>query len=103
MLKICLPHLSIRLALVKDEKEALAKALDRLQMVGVGSTPGARVLREAVRNLEEQLLKERAKNQRSASKRSQEQRILLEQVCASSIFLYDERNQNNSHARYSAT
>ncbi|XP_065142891.1 centrosomal protein CCDC61 [Paramisgurnus dabryanus] len=73
-------RLRAELALVRDEKEALAKALDRLQMVGVGSTPGARVLRDAVRNLEEQLLKERAKNQRSASKRSQEQRILLEQL-----------------------
>uniref|UniRef100_A0A8C1I8E8 Centrosomal protein CCDC61 n=1 Tax=Cyprinus carpio TaxID=7962 RepID=A0A8C1I8E8_CYPCA len=72
--------LRAELALVRDEKEALAKALDRLQMVGAGSTPGARGLREAVRSLEEQLLKERAKSQRSASKRSQEQRLLLEQL-----------------------
>ncbi|RXN26982.1 leukemia inhibitory factor receptor-like isoform X2 [Labeo rohita] len=71
---------ALRLALVRDEKEALAKALDRLQMVGAGSTPGARGLREAVHSLEEQLLKERAKSQRSASKRSQEQRLLLEQL-----------------------
>ncbi|XP_050948207.1 centrosomal protein CCDC61 isoform X1 [Labeo rohita] len=72
--------LRAELALVRDEKEALAKALDRLQMVGAGSTPGARGLREAVHSLEEQLLKERAKSQRSASKRSQEQRLLLEQL-----------------------
>ncbi|XP_056587268.1 centrosomal protein CCDC61 isoform X2 [Triplophysa dalaica] len=73
-------RLRAELALVRDEKEALAKALDRLQMVGAGSTPGVRGLREAVHSLEEQLLKERAKNQRSASKRAQEQRLLLEQL-----------------------
>ncbi|XP_042634901.1 centrosomal protein CCDC61 isoform X3 [Cyprinus carpio] len=72
--------LRAELALVRDEKEALAKALDRLQMVGAGSAPGARGLREAVHSLEEQLLKERAKSQCSASKRSQEQRLLLEQL-----------------------
>lgn len=74
---------------MRDEKEALAKALDRLQMVGAGSTPGAHGLREAVRSLEEQLLKERAKSQRSASKRGQEQRLLLEQVCLIRLYLYD--------------
>lgn len=73
---------------MRDEKEALAKALDRLQMVGAGSTPGAHGIREAVRSLEEQLLKERAKSQRSASKRSQEQRLLLEQVRLSRLVLY---------------
>lgn len=73
---------------MRDEKEALAKALDRLQMVGAGSTPGAHGLREAVRSLEEQLLKERAKSQRSASKRGQEQRLLLEQVCLMRLLLY---------------
>ncbi|KAK7131208.1 hypothetical protein R3I94_016363 [Phoxinus phoxinus] len=73
-------RLRAELALVRDEKEALAKALDRLQMAGAGSTPGARGFREAVHSLEEQLLKERAKSQRSASKRSQEQRLLLEQL-----------------------
>lgn len=73
--------LSLRLALVREEKEALAKALERLQVVGTGSTPGgARGLRDVVRNLEEQLLRERAKSQRSASKRGQEQRVLMEQV-----------------------
>ncbi|XP_056302151.1 centrosomal protein CCDC61 isoform X1 [Danio aesculapii] len=72
--------LRTELALVRDEKEALAKALDRLQMVGSGSAPGARGLREAVHSLEEQLLKERAKSQRSAIKKSQEQRLLVEQL-----------------------
>ncbi|XP_016368249.1 coiled-coil domain-containing protein 61-like isoform X1 [Sinocyclocheilus rhinocerous] len=72
--------LRAELALVRDEKEALAKALDRQQMVGAGSAPGARGLREAVHSLEEQLLKERAKSQRSASKRSQEQLLVLEQL-----------------------
>lgn len=72
--------LRTELALVRDEKEALARALDRLQMVGSGSAPGARGLREAVHSLEEQLLKERAKSQRSAIKKSQEQRLLVEQL-----------------------
>uniref|UniRef100_A0A672NAC4 Centrosomal protein CCDC61 n=1 Tax=Sinocyclocheilus grahami TaxID=75366 RepID=A0A672NAC4_SINGR len=72
--------LRAELALVRDEKEALAKALDRQQMVGAGSAPGPRGLREAVHSLEEQLLKERAKSQRSASKRSQEQLLVLEQL-----------------------
>lgn len=48
-------RLRAELALVKDEKEALAKALDRLQMAGAGSAPGARGFREAVHSLEEQL------------------------------------------------
>ncbi|XP_051532885.1 centrosomal protein CCDC61-like isoform X1 [Myxocyprinus asiaticus] len=73
-------RLRAELALVRDEKEALAKALDHLQMVGASSTPGALGLREAVHSLGEQLLKERAKSQRSASKRGQEQRLLLEQL-----------------------
>uniref|UniRef100_A0A3B1K117 Centrosomal protein CCDC61 n=1 Tax=Astyanax mexicanus TaxID=7994 RepID=A0A3B1K117_ASTMX len=63
-----------------QEKDALAKALERLQMAGAGPTPGARGLREAVRSLEEQLLRERAKSQRSATKRGQEQRHLMEQL-----------------------
>ncbi|KAJ8405873.1 hypothetical protein AAFF_G00313100 [Aldrovandia affinis] len=73
--------LRAELALVREEKEALAKALDRLRG-GVGSSPGggARGLRDVVRELEEQLLRERAKGQRSASKRGQEQRLLLEQL-----------------------
>lgn len=72
----------VRLTLVREEKEALTKALERLQIVGAGATPGggARGLREVVRSLEDQLLRERAKSQRSATKRGQEQRLLLEQV-----------------------
>ncbi len=73
---------------MRDEKEALAKALDRLQMVGADSTPGAHGFREVVRSLEEQLLKERAKSQRSASKRNQEQHLLLEQVRLSRLVLH---------------
>lgn len=69
-----------RLAVVREEKDALADALERLRAVGTGSTSGTRGLREAVRSLEEQLLRERAKSQRSASKRGQEQRNLMEQV-----------------------
>lgn len=67
---------------MKEEKEAMAKLLERLQISGGGSTPGRddwRV-RDVVRTLEEQLVKERAKSQRSASKRCQEQRLLIEQV-----------------------
>lgn len=86
MLLLCYVRL-IRLALVRDEKEALARALDRLQMVGSGSAPGARGLREAVHSLEEQLLKERAKSQRSAIKKSQEQRLLVEQVSVHITFV----------------
>ncbi|XP_076129950.1 centrosomal protein CCDC61 isoform X1 [Alosa pseudoharengus] len=74
-------RLRAELALVREEKEALAKALERLQGAGAGATPGgARGLRDAVRSLEEQLLRERAKSQRSASKRGQEQRALMEQL-----------------------
>uniref|UniRef100_A0A8B9JDY4 Centrosomal protein CCDC61 n=1 Tax=Astyanax mexicanus TaxID=7994 RepID=A0A8B9JDY4_ASTMX len=73
-------RLRAELSLVREEKDALAKALERLQMAGAGPTPGARGLREAVRSLEEQLLRERAKSQRSATKRGQEQRHLMEQL-----------------------
>lgn len=71
-----------RLALVKEEKEAMAKVLERLQMTSSGSTQGREDwrVRDVVRTLEEQLVKERAKSQRSASKRCQEQRLLMEQV-----------------------
>lgn len=68
------------MAVVKEEKDALADALERLRALGTGSSSGTRGLREAVRSLEEQLLRERAKSQRSASKRGQEQRHLMEQV-----------------------
>lgn len=73
---------SSRLAAVKEEKEGMAKALGRLQMSGKGSTAGRDDwrIRDVVRTLEEQLIKERAKSQRSTSKRCQEQRLLMEQV-----------------------
>ncbi|XP_028839260.1 centrosomal protein CCDC61 isoform X2 [Denticeps clupeoides] len=74
-------RLRAELALVREEKEALAEALERLQVMGIRSSPGlARGLQETVRSLEEQLLRERAKTQRSASKRGQEQRLLIEQL-----------------------
>uniref|UniRef100_A0A8D0C979 Centrosomal protein CCDC61 n=1 Tax=Scleropages formosus TaxID=113540 RepID=A0A8D0C979_SCLFO len=75
-------RLRAELARVRGEKESLAQALERLQAVGVDRTPdaGARGLREVIQSLEEQLLRERAKNQRSASKRSQERRLLLDQL-----------------------
>ncbi|XP_071395709.1 centrosomal protein CCDC61 isoform X1 [Centroberyx affinis] len=75
-------HLRAELVLVKEEKEAMAKALERLQIGGSGSTVGREEwrVRDMVRTLEEQLVKERAKSQRSASKRGQEQRLLMEQL-----------------------
>ncbi|KAJ8266314.1 hypothetical protein GJAV_G00128990 [Gymnothorax javanicus] len=74
--------LHTELALVKAEKEALAKALERLRKAVGEFTPGSGVqeLRDMVRHLEEQLLRERAKSQRSANKRGQEQCLLLEQL-----------------------
>ncbi|KAM4727005.1 centrosomal protein CCDC61 isoform 2-T2 [Anableps anableps] len=70
------------LSAVKEEKEAMAKAMERLQMSGSGAAPGRedRRIRDVVRTLEEQLVKERAKSQRSTSKRCQEQRFLMEQL-----------------------
>ncbi|XP_041657554.1 centrosomal protein CCDC61 isoform X2 [Cheilinus undulatus] len=75
-------RLRTELALVKEEKEAMAKVMERLQLAGSGSTSGREDwrVREVVTTLEEQLIKERAKSQRSASKRSQEQRLLNEQL-----------------------
>lgn len=75
-------RLRAELALVKEEKEAMAKVLERLQIGGSGSAPGREDWRakDVVRTLEEQLVKERAKSQRSASKRCQEQRLLVEQL-----------------------
>uniref|UniRef100_A0A3Q1ID67 Centrosomal protein CCDC61 n=1 Tax=Anabas testudineus TaxID=64144 RepID=A0A3Q1ID67_ANATE len=75
-------RLRTELTLVKEEKEALAKVLDRLQISASGATPGREDwrARDVVRTLEEQLVKERAKSQRSASKRCQEQRLLIEQL-----------------------
>lgn len=67
---------------MKKEKEAMAKALDRLQTGGSGSAADREDwrIRDVVRTLEEQLVKERARSQRSTSKRCQEQRLLMEQV-----------------------
>ncbi|KAG7483915.1 hypothetical protein MATL_G00043440 [Megalops atlanticus] len=55
--------LRAELALVREEKEALAKALERLQGAGAGCTPAGavRALRDVVQRLEEQLLRERAR------------------------------------------
>jgi len=67
---------------VKEEKEAMAKSLGQLQMSGTGSTSGREDwrIRDVVKALEEQLVKERAKGQRSTSKKCLEQRLLMEQV-----------------------
>ncbi|XP_061559392.1 centrosomal protein CCDC61 isoform X2 [Phycodurus eques] len=76
-------RLRAELALMKEEKEAIGKVLERLQLGGSACTSGGRQDRrggDAVRTLEEQLLKERAKNQHSASKRCQEHRLLMEQL-----------------------
>ncbi|KAM6907450.1 centrosomal protein CCDC61 isoform 2-T2 [Xenentodon cancila] len=74
-------RLRAELAVVKEEKEAMARALDGLQMTERVSTPGQDWrTRDVVRMLEEQLVKERAKSQRSTSKRCQEQRLLMEQL-----------------------
>uniref|UniRef100_A0A3Q3WU17 Centrosomal protein CCDC61 n=1 Tax=Mola mola TaxID=94237 RepID=A0A3Q3WU17_MOLML len=75
-------RLRVELAVVKEEKEAMSKVLEQLQVSRSSSTPGREDwrVRDAVRTLQEQLVKERAKNQRSASKRCQEQRLLLEQL-----------------------
>ncbi|XP_051903445.1 centrosomal protein CCDC61 isoform X2 [Hippocampus zosterae] len=76
-------RLRAELALMKEEKEAIAKVLEQLQLGGSVSTPGGPQDwrdRDVVRTLQEQLLKERAKSQRSASKRCQEQRLLMEQL-----------------------
>ncbi|KAM9788354.1 centrosomal protein CCDC61 [Neosynchiropus ocellatus] len=75
-------RLRTELALVKEEKESMAKVLERLQLSGGGAPAGREDwrTREVVRSLEEQLAKERAKSQRSAGKRCQEQRLLTEQL-----------------------
>uniref|UniRef100_A0A8D0AS10 Centrosomal protein CCDC61 n=1 Tax=Sander lucioperca TaxID=283035 RepID=A0A8D0AS10_SANLU len=75
-------RLRAELALVKEEKESMGKVLERLQISGSGPTSGREDwrVRDVVRTLEEQLVKERAKSQRSASKRCQEQQLLMEQV-----------------------
>ncbi|XP_067347504.1 centrosomal protein CCDC61 isoform X3 [Channa argus] len=70
------------LARVKEEKEAMAKVLEQLQIRASESTPGRGDwgVRDVVRALEEQLVKERVKSQRSASKRCHEQQLLMEQL-----------------------
>ncbi|XP_045896251.1 centrosomal protein CCDC61 isoform X3 [Micropterus dolomieu] len=75
-------RLRAELALVREEKEAMSKVLERLQISGSGTTSRREdwQVRDVVRTLEEQLVKERAKSQRSSSKRGQEQRLLLEQL-----------------------
>lgn len=80
--EIEIQRLRQELLLVKEEKEAMGKVLERLQIGGSASTSGRedRRVRDVVRSLEEQLVKERAKSQRSASKKSQEQRLLMEQL-----------------------
>lgn len=71
-----------RLALAREEKESMAKVLERMQVSGNSSTLARDDcgVRDAVRTLQEQLVKERAKNHRTVSKRCQEQRLLMEQV-----------------------
>ncbi|XP_038565078.1 centrosomal protein CCDC61 isoform X4 [Micropterus salmoides] len=75
-------RLRAELALVREEKEAMSKVLERLQISGSGTTSRREDWKgqDVVRTLEEQLVKERAKSQRSSSKRGQEQRLLLEQL-----------------------
>lgn len=75
-------RLRAELVLVKEEKEAMSKVLDKLQMSGSGSTLGREDwrIRDVVRTLEEQLVKERAKSQRSTTKKCLEQRLLIEQL-----------------------
>uniref|UniRef100_A0A1A8G357 Centrosomal protein CCDC61 n=1 Tax=Nothobranchius korthausae TaxID=1143690 RepID=A0A1A8G357_9TELE len=70
------------LFVVKEEKEAMAKVLERVQMSGNVSIAGQEDwrIRGVVRTLEEQLIKERAKSQRSTNKRCQEQQFLMEQL-----------------------
>lgn len=61
----------------------MAKVLEH-QQLSAGHSASDREdwrIRDVVRTLEEQLLKERTKSQRSATKRCQEQRLLIEQVC----------------------
>ncbi|KAM9728838.1 centrosomal protein CCDC61 isoform 1-T2 [Menidia menidia] len=75
-------RLQAELAAVKEEKDALAKALERLQMSEGASASGRGDWRigDVVRTLEEQLVRERAKSQRSTSKKTLEQRLLVEQL-----------------------
>ncbi|XP_029029712.1 centrosomal protein CCDC61 isoform X2 [Betta splendens] len=75
-------RLRAELAMVKEEKETMAKVLEQMHVGASGSTSGRddwRV-RNVVRTLEEQLVSERVKSQRSASKRNQEHRLLIDQL-----------------------
>lgn len=89
-LRVCFQVSSLdvtcRLALVREEKEAMAEVLERLRLSAGNSTSDREDwrVRDVMRTLEEQLVKERAKGQRSAAKRCQEQRLLMEQVRFSS-------------------
>lgn len=71
-----------RLVMVKEENNEMTKVLEQLRMRANVSPFGVddwRV-RDVVRALEEQLVKERAESHQTARKRFQEQRILTEQV-----------------------
>lgn len=60
----------------------MSKVLEGMQFSAGNSTSDREDwrIRDVVRTLEEQLVKERTKSQRSATKRCQEQRLLIEQV-----------------------
>lgn len=70
------------------------KVLERLQVGGNTSTLARDECgtREAVRSLQEQLVKERAKNHRTVNKRCQEQRLLMEQVHLPQLLLHSLSN-----------
>lgn len=76
-----------RLAVVKEEREAMAKALERLQMIERDSTPSQEWKTRDVGRMLEQLVEEKAKSQRSTSKWSQERRLLMEKVKVEKISL----------------
>lgn len=68
----------------------MVKVLEQLQVGGNTSTLARDECgtREAVRSLQEQLVKERAKNHRTVNKRCQEQRLLMEQVHLHHLLLH---------------
>ncbi|XP_016897068.1 centrosomal protein CCDC61 isoform X2 [Cynoglossus semilaevis] len=75
-------QLQAELVMVKEENNEMTKVLEQLRMRANVSPFGVddwRV-RDVVRALEEQLVKERAESHQTARKRFQEQRILTEQV-----------------------
>lgn len=69
------------------EQEFAAFRREVRSSTGNSSVQDIRALRTLVRNLEEQLTKEKNQHQRLASKRSQEYRDLLDEVLA--IWLFD--------------